>query len=304
MATSPHGVGGYRLHQIGPFESDGIYLGVVAIGEDDQSGGGAHDEGVHENAEGLDHSLLDGVLYVSGGGDVSDGTETGLVGEHTPLESGDDYGSHGSSKGTGHSEGVAEDHGDRVDYAVYVEAYGNDGEDDPQDGHDGNDLGGELGDGLESLEQDHCRKARDDQGEDEVVVIELERAAEGVGGVTGLDSDESDSESKNEEYCGDDPDPSASETFQSVICRTAVEVAVLLLLLVYLSESGLHEAAGGPYDGEYPHPEDRTGTSHDDGGSDSRYISDAYTGAHSDAKRFERGDLGGLLTFGHPGKRQ
>ena len=300
----PHGIRSDGLNQVCSLESECGNLREVAVGKNDECGDGAHDEGVDEDTEGLDHSLLDRVLDVRSGRDVGDGTETCLVGEHSSLQTGDDYGSDSSAEGAGNGECVLEDHRDGVDHSTDVEADGDECEDDPEDGHDGDDLCGELRRGLQSLEQDEGCERRDDDGEHEVVVLEVEGTAESAGSVTGLDPDEPDTEGQDEEDRGDDTEFPVAETLGGVVGGTTVEVTVLLLLLEDLGEGGFHEAAGGTDDGEDPHPEDRSGTTHHDGGSDSGDVSYADTGAHSDTERFERGDLGGLLTLRYPGKRE
>ncbi len=227
------------------------------------------------------------MLDISGCGDVGDGTETGLVGEHSSLQTDDDDASDGSSHDAGRLEGVLEDHGERVADSIDVHDDGDEREDDPCDGHDGDDGGGELGDPLESLEDDEGGHCGDDDREHVVVVVEFERSAERVGCVACLDGDESDSEGEDQEYGCEVSYLLVAETFGGVVGGAAVEVAVLLLLLVDLGEGGFHEAAGGSDDGEDPHPKHGTGTSGDDGGRNSRDVTDADTGAHSDTERFE-----------------
>ena len=291
------GAGDDILHQGCTLGSDGQDLVVTSVGEDDEGGDGTDDQGVDEDTEGLDLSLLDRVGDVRGCGEVCDGTETGLVREDSSLQTGDDDDSDSSAEHGLPVECVLEDHDEGVDDSADVETDGDDGEDDPCDGHDGDDLGRELRDHLESLEDEDGGDDCDDCCEHEVVVVEGEGSAEGGGCVTGLDTDESDTEGQDEKDGGEDTELPASETLLGVVGRSSVELSVGLLLLVDLCKGGLHEGACRSDDGEDPHPEDRSGSSGDDGGCNSSDVTYTDTGTHSDTESFEGGDLLGVSSF-------
>ena len=62
---------------------DATVAGAVGVGgqQDDEAGGGAHQDGVHEDPEGLDEALAHGVGHGGGTGRVGDGAQARLVGE-------------------------------------------------------------------------------------------------------------------------------------------------------------------------------------------------------------------------------
>ena len=76
-----------------------------------------------------------------------------------------------------------------------------------------------------------------------------------------------------------------------------MEVAVNLLLLEELSEGTLNEGCCGTEQCEDPHPEDCTGTTHDDGGGHSCDVTYTDTGTHTDAECLEGRDHMACFAF-------
>ena len=79
-----------------------------------------------------------------------------------------------------------------------------------------------------------------------------------------------------------------AKTVSDIECRTAVELAVCFLFFVDLTDGRFNETGCCADEGEDPHPEYCSGTSHDDCDSHTGDISDTDPRTHADAEGLER----------------
>lgn len=172
-------------------EDDAVELGVVidAADEDDEGGAGADDEGVGEDAEGLDEALLDGVGHGGGGGGIGGAALAGFVGEEATLDAVHDGGSDGAAHGLVQTEGAVEDEAEDAGHGAEIHSDDDDGQEEIADGHHGHEDGADMGDALDAAEDDDEGQHDEDDAHDGGAPAEgaLHGAADGVGlnGVVG-----------------------------------------------------------------------------------------------------------------------
>ena len=271
-------------------------------GDDDERGGGAHEQGVDVHGEGLHEALLGRVGHLGGGSVVRAGALTGLVGVdaalHAPLDGqADDRAVDGV-----HAEGAGEDLTEHVGDLVEVHEEHQQRREDVEDRHRRDHVGGEHGDALDAA--DHDEGQQDDHadggGPGGDAPGAVHRGGEAVGLHAGQEEahgedrgdGEQDAEGEGETGC------LVSVGLLEVVGRaTAVLTGVRVLLLVDLSQGGLDERRGRAEEGHGPHPEHGAGAAEGDRGGHTTDVAHAHAVGERHHQRLERGGaVGGLLT--------
>ena len=145
------------------------------------------------------------------------------------------------------------------------------------EGHHGHDNAADLGDAVDTAENDHQRQKRQDNAHYRRVETEghVEGAADGVA----LDGIVRQAESQGNQNGEEGGEPGLLEAFQDIIGRAADE-RMVAPLLEELCEGRFHEGRGRSEQGDEPHPEHGTRTADGDGGGHTGQV--ARTHACSD----------------------
>lgn len=222
------------------------------------------------------------------GREVGDGTDTGLVGEDTPLHTYDQHGADTSSDGCGYGERVGEDGCEGIYDAAVVDCDGYKADDYPGERHDRNDADGHVRDPLDTAYDDECGEQGEDDGEDQFVPFEVEGTDHRLGHAAYFHGNESDDVHQHDDDGDDDGHPLQTESVGHIVCRSSVELTVVRADLVYLSDRGFQEAGGHADYREHPYPEYGSRSAYDERQHGSAYVADADTVAHAHAEHTER----------------
>lgn len=277
----------HMLEQHGGFEVQVDGRAVAYACHDDECGHGAYD-GVDQDTEGLGETLGHRVADIRHGREVGDGTDSGLVGEDTPLHSDDQHGTDTSSDGCGYGERVGEDGCEGIDDTIVVHHDGYEADDYPDECHDRDDTDGHVGDPLDTADDNECGQQGEDDREDELVVLEVEGTDHRLGHAADLHRDESDDVHQHDDDGDYDGHPLETESVGHVVCGSAVELTVVRAHLVYLSDRGLQEAGGHTDYREHPYPEYGSRSAYDEGQDGTGDVAHSDTVAHAHAEHAER----------------
>ncbi len=269
---------------------------VVAVGQDDQCGQGAHD-GVDEDPEGLRETLGGRVLDIRHGGDVRDGSDTGLVGQDAPLHTDDEHRTDSSPYSRRHGERVHEDGRYRGRDVGDVDHHNKETDDEPHDGHGRDDSDGKVGHPPDASDDDEQREQGEQNGEEELAPLEGEAVVGRLGHAAHLHRHESDDVHQEHDDGNDQRAALHVQPVEDVVRRSPVETVLVRTDLVDLSDGGLQEARGHSQEREHPHPEDGPRPSDEDRQDGSGYVPDTDAVRHAHAEHVEGGHLALLGQF-------
>ena len=188
-----------------------------------------------------------------------------------------------------HPEGALPDQQDHTGQLADVEGDDDAGDDDVAQRHEGHHSTGEVGDAFHAAEDDEAEQQRQTGGGDVRIDVKggLQAGADGVrlhpwqqhaAGEDGGD--------------GEGPGvPLHAEPFLDVEGRAAAVLAVDLLL-VDLTQGGLHEGGAGAEEGDHPHPEQGARAPEGDGGGDTGDVAGTDPTGQRHGERLEGGDPG------------
>ena len=158
---------------------------VGAAGEYQHGGGGADEEGVDVDGEGLDEALLDGVGDLGGGGHDGAGALAGLVAVDAALDAPGDGAAEQGATHLVDPHGAAQHLHEYLGHELPVEEEHDDGEEDVDQRHDGGHHLGHVGYALDAADDDQRNEqchSDADQPDGEV-----EGAGEGEGDAVAVD---------------------------------------------------------------------------------------------------------------------
>ena len=275
----------------------GVVAGPVGAGgeQDEQAGGGAHDDGVDEHAEGLDEPLLDGVGHGGGARGVGHRAQAGLVGEqaaaHAVEHSGQDS-ARDAVERLVQPQGAAQHLAEHARQLADIEDDDDGGDQDVDQGHERGHHLGDAGDPLEPTQ--HNGPGQGDEGH-----AHHPRPDRGHGGAqdlrqgVGLHHDHRDPHAHNaHDGEGGAPGPRAQAVLD-VVGGAAVEGEVAAALLEDLRQGRLDEARRHADQGHGPHPEQGARPAGDNGQGDAGDVADAHAGGQPHGEGLEGGDAAG-----------
>ena len=269
--------------------------------EDQEDGRGADQQGVNVDRDDLGKALLGRVRNRRGGTGIGCRTHTGLVGEEASLNTQHHAGSGKTSENCLKVEGICQNERQHRRNPGDV---GNDDKDADQNikaSHDRHQDRGNLSDDVACKEDyqrtdceddtDHCRKDAFLQ----ISHIDFK----GGDNIVGLQAVESEGKGCDQGNGKNDAQPAGMEGTLDIVGGASLE-GIAFFLFIYLCKRTLYECRCRTEYRHQPHPESRSGTSHNDRGSNARHVARAYAGSSGDHQRLERGNtLVALFLFHH-----
>ena len=257
--------------------------------QDDESGRGADDPGIDVDTEGLYETLLDRMACRCGSRSIRHAAFTGLVGEEAALDACEDGGSDTAADSGLRRERVMEDEREHGRDLVDAGDEYNEGGQQVDASHDGNQELGYLGDARHAAEDDEgCEHAEHECGGH---MIEAEGRFNGQGNSVCLYRVVDEAEGDGDEQCEELGDAGLFQGVLDIVGRAAVEGSVTARQLVDLCQGALDEAGRAADEGDDPHPEDGAGAARDDGNRHAGNIADADAGGRAYAKGLKGADL-------------
>lgn len=200
-----------------------------AAEKDDESGAGADNQGIGEDAQCLNQPLLDGVADVCRCCHVGGGTHAGFVAEQSALNALHQCHADAAAQCLFPTEGMADNQ--RDDRWKFLDVQQDDGEcqEDVAQCHDGNKDAAHFGDALHAAEDDNQGTHGDDAAHRGVV--ESESPLEGCAKSVALHGVEGETESDGDKYGEQRAHPRLFQPFAHIVGGTAY-VGVLALYLI------------------------------------------------------------------------
>ena len=296
-----------------------LCAGSLAVGngytaqQNDQSGHGADDDGVHEHFEDTKHALLGRIVGVGAGVGNGTGTETGFVGEDAAgnaLLHADEEAAHDTAGDGGGIECTLENGGENSRNTADVQNDQTDTQGDVQHSHEGNQPLGDPADALDTADEDQGNNDADDDADNKVTgrspgggqqtVVQqgsINGGGDGIDlcGVAGAEN----SADTEEGVQVSKPHPLAAETVFDVVHGTANEVTLGIALPEVDSQGHFGELGAHAKQSRDPHPEYGTGTANGDGTGHTGDVTGTDGGCQSGADCLEGGDgtLSSLIFF-------
>jgi len=218
---------------------------------------------------------------------VRPGTLTRFIGVDPALDPPHDGQTQNGAKAGIKAEGTLPDQQDHAGQGVDVEGDDDAGDDDVAERHEGHHGTGEVGDALDAAEDDEAEQQCQTGGGDVRIDIKrgLQAGADGVG-----------LHPRQQHAAGEDGGdgerpgvPLHTKPLLYVEGRAAAVFAVDLLL-VDLTQGGLHEGGAGAEEGHHPHPEHGTRSAEGDGGGDAGDVAGTDPAGQGHGQRLEGGD--------------
>ncbi len=244
-------------------------------------------QGVDVDGERLHQTLFGRVAHCGSRGGVWPGTLTRFVGVDPALDPPHDGQTQNGAKASIKTEGAFPDQHDHARQGMNVEGDDDAGHDDVAERHKGHYGTGKVGDALDATEDDEaeqqCQTGRRHVRID--IKRSLQTGADGVG-----------LHARQQYTAGEDGGdgkrpgiPLHAKPFLYVEGRPAAVFAVDLLL-VDLTQGGLHEGGAGAEEGDHPHPEHGTRATEGNGGGNTCNIAGADATGEGHGQRLEGGD--------------
>ena len=277
------------------------YAQVHKTGTQNRDGSeAADDDGVRKYLEDAPHSLPDRFMNIGIGVDHDGGTKACFVREdtslHTLFDGQLDAVTHNTAAGRLHGKSSLEDCHEHLADPGNVRKENDDGSDNIEDHHEGNDLLGHVCDPLKTSQRDKSRQSKHNNArhphgnaEDRIHVL-----GDGVDLGHVSDSKGCDQAERSEENGQDSSQRLAvfitAETVLQIIHGSAGPFAALVLFAVEDAQHVFREFGHHTEKGDDPHPEDRTGAAGDDRAGNADDVTRADGSRQGCTKRLELTD--------------
>ena len=226
--------------------------------------------------------------HIGGGRRVGRRTHAGLIGVQAALDAPHDAGAGEAAENGLEIKGGAEDHAEHAGETGDVHDHDDQGDDNVQDAHQGDEHFGYPGK-TSAAAEDADPKQDGENGADHIGgsgVIEG-KAAEGVLGVIRCKHVIPDHIGENQDNGKDHTEPALSEGILHVVGGSAVAASVAVAFFIDLCQGRFHKGRGPAEDGRDPHPENGAGTAKAERGGDTHDIAGSDTGGGRDHQRAE-----------------
>jgi len=291
-------VAGENAHDGGGIGHIGRDRGCIDVGEEEQRGERADDEGVKEHLENAPESLLYrlfGVRYR-----VCDDrrAEAGLVREyascHTFFDDGREYVTGNTAGKCLGSEAILEDKSECGTDVLNVHTDADESHNDEEQTHKRHESRGDLGDTLDAAEDDDGNESGYADTDDQLsrLIVLSDRVCDRCGDLVGLCAGHTDGGNSGKEG-GNVCEPSPLESVVDVVEGTALVGAVVRLLSEVNAEYVFRVVGDHSEECGDPHPENRAGAA----GNDSRRNTDDVSGSDCSRDRRRKGFKRGNATL-------
>ena len=269
---------------------------IVGLGgQYHDGGGGAHQQRIDIDGEGLHQSLFHGMRHLGRARHDGTGALSGLVGVDAALHTPRHRVAEDAAEGFVHTECPADHLPEHRRHDRRVANQDDEGQNNVKEGHERCHQFRHAGDALHPANDDQPKYEGGDAADNRW--CNADRVGEGNSDAVALNR-------RHQQTAGDDGadgknpcQPLAVQSLLYVIRRPATKLAVMFFL-VNLRQCRLHESRTRPEESDDPHPYDGARSAVTDGGGDTHDIARPHSPRKRHGKRLKRRDAGFLLLVG------